>query len=120
MGNSVLLTAVLAGLGGMFGWGLAVLFAKKTIDAIGDTVTLVVAHIFGTGVVILVALCAVFVGRHPLRIPATLTEWGTLAFFGALQAVVYVLVYRGFSKGQVAVLNPVFSSFSGLTAVFSI
>jgi len=29
-----LLIAIIAGLGGMFGWGLADFFAKKTIDSI--------------------------------------------------------------------------------------
>jgi len=36
-----LLIAVLAGLGGMFGWGFADFFAKKTIDEIGSVASLV-------------------------------------------------------------------------------
>lgn len=117
--NSVLI-AVLAGLGGMFGWGFADLFAKKTIDAIGDTVTLVVAHVFGTATVVLVAVYAVFVNGHVFQVPSSPGEWGVLAFFGALQALVYLLMYRGFGKGQVAILSPIFSSFPGLTSLLSV
>ena len=40
-----LVLAGLAGLGGMMGWGLADFFAKKTIDEIGDVVSLVWAHV---------------------------------------------------------------------------
>ena len=34
--QSDLVIAVLAGFGGMLGWGFADFFAKKTIDEIGD------------------------------------------------------------------------------------
>ena len=34
--------------------------------------------------------------------------------------IVYWLVYEGFGKGQVSVLNPVFASFTGLVAIISI
>ena len=114
------LTAVLAGLGGMLGWGLADFFAKKTIDEIGDLPSLVLAHVCGTAAFIL--LVAVRAGIHPSAsvLPSAPSTWAGLAFFGALQAAVYLLVYRGFGKGQLAVLNPVFASFSGLTALLSI
>ncbi|MDB5189978.1 MAG: hypothetical protein JWN49_304 [Parcubacteria group bacterium] len=115
-----LLIAVLTGLGGMIGWGFADLFAKKTIDEIGDITTLVVAHFFGTAFVILVALYEVFGKHHSLVFPTGAWSWLGLAFFGALQGVVYLLVYIGFGKGQVTVLNPIFSSFSGFVALISI
>lgn len=111
--------AVVAGLGGMFGWGLADLFAKKTIDEIGDTPTLVWAHVLGTGLIIIALGAEALLGR-PVALPATAPGWLGLAGFGALQAAVYLLVYRGFGKGQVAVLAPVFASFSGLVALTSV
>jgi len=37
----------------MLGWGLADFFAKKTIDQIGDIVVLAWAHVFGTGVLVM-------------------------------------------------------------------
>lgn len=112
--------ALLAGLGGMIGWGLADLFAKKTIDEIGDVTSLVWAHIFGTIVFILFALYMILFRGQTLHVPHTVTAWTGLLFFGALQAAVYLLVYKGFGKGQVAVLNPLFASFSGIVAIGSI
>ena len=115
-----LLVATLAGLGGMLGWGFADFFAKKTIDQIGDVVTLVWGHIFGTLLVVLIALYLFIVDARPLAVPTHISVWAGLAFFGVLQAIVYLLVYRGFGKGQLALLNPIFASYSGVVAVFSI
>jgi drug/metabolite transporter (DMT)-like permease len=117
--HSELGIAVLTGLGGMVGWGLADLFAKKTIDEIGDIVTLVIAHIFGSLGIVVLALFACSAG-HVFVIPNGIDTWAGLAFFGVLQGIVYLLVYIGFGKGQVAVLNPLFASFSGLVVLFSI
>jgi len=111
--------AVIAGLGGMFGWGLADLFAKKTIDEIGDVTTLVWAHVLGTALIIIAFAFRAFAGAD-MALPATIGSWVGLAGFGLLQAAVYLLVYRGFGKGQVAVLAPVFASFSGLVALVSV
>ena len=117
--TSALLIAVLAGLGGMLGWGFADLFAKKTIDEVGDVATLTIAHLFG--ILGLTILFFVYIGTgHVFTFPVTLFPWAGLAFFGVLQAAVYLLVYNGFGKGQVAILNPLFSSFSGVVAVISI
>ncbi len=113
------LLAVLAGLGGMLGWGLADFFAKKTIDLIGDVQTLLLAHLFGAGAYLLVVAIRA-AASHSVSLPIDLPTWLGLAFFGTLQAAVYLLVYRGFGKGQLAVLNPIFASFSGLTALLSI
>ncbi len=115
-----LVIAIFGGLGAMLGWGLADFFAKKTIDEVGDIVSLVWAHIFGTSILVFVALFQAVVLKKPVTFPHALHAWGLLAFFGVLQAIVYLLVYKGFGKGQVAVLNPVFASFSGIVAVISI
>ncbi len=115
-----LIVAIIAGLGGMLGWGLADFFAKKVIDKVGDIVTLVWAHLFGTGILFLVIFYQSVLSKHSLQIPHGIHEWILLFFFGVLQAAVYLLVYKGFGKGQVAVLSPIFSSYSGFTAIFSI
>jgi len=114
------LIAVLAGLGGMLGWGLADLFAKKTIDQIGDTVTLAWAHVFGTIALIVFSLIRDISRNQPMVLFQSPREWGLLVFFGILQAAVYFFAYKGFGKGQVAILNPIFASFSGLVALISI
>ncbi len=115
-----LFIAILAGLGGMVGWGLADFFAKKTIDQIGDIASLAWAHIFGTLVLLVALLYKLFFLKQEIIIPDNQSTWGILLFFGVLQAMVYYFVYNGFSKGQVSLLSPVFSSFSGLTAILSI
>ena len=118
--DKTLLTAGLAGLGGMFGWGFADFFAKKTIDEIGDVTSLVLAHLFGTAGFLLIVLAHAVSKHAPVSLPPTVGGWTGVAFFGALQAAVYLLVYRGFGKGQLALLNPLFASFSGLAAVLSL
>lgn len=115
-----LLIAILAGLGGMLGWGLADFFAKKTIDQIGDIVTLAWGHVFGTIVLILMALFQFGVRGQEVAIPDNLSTWLFLIIFGIAQAVVYLLVYKGFAKGPVGILSAVFASFSGITAILSI
>lgn len=119
MGNE-LIVATMAGLGGMLGWGLADFFAKKTIDDIGDIVTLAWAHVFGS------AALAISFGYDFLvlnKFPDMnygLKTWSLLVFFGVVQAVIYLLLYNSFRKGYVSVLAPIFSSFSGFTAALSI
>src|SRR4051812_19318727 len=105
MSDTALAIAVLAGLGGMIGWGLADFFAKKTIDTIGDVTSLVWAHICGTALFAVIVAYQLLAG-HPVVLPQAPSEWVGLLFFGVLQGLVYLLVYRGFGKGQVAVLNP--------------
>jgi drug/metabolite transporter (DMT)-like permease len=119
MSNS-LTAALVAGLGGMLGWGFADFFAKKTIDKIGDLPSLVWAHLFGTGFFVIIALFIFLVTGNSIPMPDKPSIWLGLAFFGCLQMIVYWLVYRGFSKGQLAVLNPIFASYSGVVALISV
>lgn len=119
MHNSLFI-AVTAGLGGMFGWGAADFFAKKTIDNIGAIKSLVWAHAFGTSLFVILALGQALLLGHTVHIPTATTTWAGLAAFGILQMIVYWLVYEGFGKGQLAVLNPVFASYSGIVALASI
>ena len=114
-----LLIAILAGLGGMLGWGFADFFAKKTVDKIGSIASLVWAHAFGAFALAMFVWVRIFSGQK-LDIPTGLMSWNGLIFFGVLQAIVYLLVYQGFSKGKLAILNPIFASYSGLAALLSI
>lgn len=118
--SSELFIAVLGGLAGMLGWGLADFFAKKTIDEIGDVSTLALANIFGTlTFLVIIIFSFLYLGYTP-QFPNTGTQWLGVAFFGALQGAVYLFAYKGFGEGQIAVLNPVFASYSGLAALISI
>lgn len=117
---SELVIAILAGLGGMFGWGLADFFAKKTIDQVGDTVSLAWGHLFGTIVLFVMALYQFGLRGQTVSLPDSFLVWSGVIFFGILQATVYYFVYKSFGKGQVGLLSPVFASFSGFVAVVSI
>lgn len=118
--DSQLLIAIIAGLGGMLGWGLADFFAKKTIDELGDVMTLAWAGVFGTLAFFFAVLYEVFAHDVPVYIPQDPWTWLALIFFGSLQAAVYIFVYRGFAKGKVGLLSPVFASFAGIVAIVSI
>lgn len=118
--NHALLVAIVAGLSGMLGWGFADFFAKKTIDKVGDLTTLAWAHVSGATLLILLVLGKVIVYPGKSVMPKTLSEYGALVFFGILQALVYFLAYRAFSKGKLAILNPIFSSYSGLVVLISV
>ncbi len=118
--QSEFLLAVVSGLATMLGWGAADFFAKKTIDRIGDIVTLFWAHVFGTMLFALIVLVQTSLSSSVLAFPQDPKVFGGLAFFGALQAFVYLLVYQGFGKGKLAILNPVFASYSGIAALLSI
>jgi drug/metabolite transporter (DMT)-like permease len=117
--HSTLFIAVIAGLGGMIGWGTADFFAKTAIDRIGPITSLVWAHLFGTLIFCVVTLGALLTS-HSLRWPGSASSWLTLAALGILQMIVYWFAYQGFEKGKVSVMNPVFASYSGLVALFSI
>lgn len=104
----------------MLGWGLADFFAKKTIDQVGDVVSLAWGHIFGTIVLVAMILFQFEVYSKRPALPSDFQTWLLLMLFGVGQAAVYLLVYKGFAKGLVGVLSPVFASFSGLTAIASI
>ena len=116
--HTALATAVLAGLGGMIGWGSADFFAKKTIDKIGPLKSLVWGHASGSLILLTVMLLQGLTGSHITQ-PHGLA-WLGLIGFGVLQMLIYYLLYVGFEKGQVAVLNPVFASFTGLVALVAI
>ncbi len=105
--HNTLFIALLAGLGGMLGWGFADFFAKLTIDRIGELKSLVWAHAFGTSLFILIAVEQMTLQSKNFQMPAGVTAWIGLAAFGVLQTIVYWLVYIGFGKGLLAVLNPV-------------
>jgi drug/metabolite transporter (DMT)-like permease len=112
--HSTLFIALLAGFGGMFGWGIADFFAKKTIDEIGDLRTLFWQQLFGVAPLLLAFLV------HP-KIPH-LHHFDPLflLLFGIVEALSYLLLYVGFGKGQVSLLSPVFASYSVVVVILSV
>lgn len=118
--DSQLFIAIIAGVAGMLGWGLADFFAKKTIDKVGDLVTLAWAHVYGVVLVVSLVFARSYGEGKAISLPQQNTEFLALAFFGALQALVYYYAYKAFGKGKLAILNPVFSSYSGFVVLLSV
>jgi drug/metabolite transporter (DMT)-like permease len=111
--NGSLATAVLAGLGGMAGWGVADFLAKKTLDRVGEVTTLFWAQVVGV-----LPLLAIFAATH--NVP-TVHRFDTLwlVLLGIVSALSYLSLYAGFGKGPVSLLSPVFSAHAALVVVLS-
>jgi drug/metabolite transporter (DMT)-like permease len=118
--HNTLLVAILAGLGGMIGWGAADFFAKKTVDRVEPLKGLVWGHSFGTAIFAGLAAVQVLILGRSLTMPQDVAAWLGLIGFGVLQMVIYWLLYIGFKKGRLAVLNPIFASFTGIVALIAI
>ncbi|MDO8659355.1 MAG: DMT family transporter [Candidatus Parcubacteria bacterium] len=115
-----LLIALLAGFGGMLGWGFSEFATKKSVDKIGTISSLVWAHVFGTIILFSLLFSKLFIAHVPVIFPTDSSEWFGLLFFGTLQAIVYYFAYKGFEKGEVSILSPIFASFAGMVALLSV
>jgi drug/metabolite transporter (DMT)-like permease len=120
--NNTILIATIAGLCGMLGWGFGDFFAKKTIDVIGDMATLAWAHMVGVALLVWLSIAHYTSqsGSHAVLLPHHAKDVLAILFFGALQAMVYFFVYRAFAVGKLSLLNPVFSTYSGLVVLLSV
>lgn len=105
--------AILAGLGGMLGWGLADFFAKKTVDKIGDIKTLLWAQIFGTFPILVFFL----LNWEPINLSWNIL--GLLFLLAIADLSAYLLFYRGLQKGMLSILSPVFAAQSGVSVLVS-
>lgn len=107
-----LITALIGGLGGMLGWGFADFFAKKTIDQIGDVVTLFWGQLFG-----LIPLSLLFFfSRSPIP-HKIITYWPYVILLGAWTGLSYIPVYVAFKKGKVSLISPIQATYSVLVIV---
>jgi drug/metabolite transporter (DMT)-like permease len=111
--NHSLFIAILAGLGGMLGWGFSDFFAKKTIDKIGDVTTLFWGQLIG-----ILPLVGLFL-YHPIL--PTLKGQDPLfwALLGAFSGLTYIPTYIAFGKGKLSLLSPIFASYSAIVAFLS-
>ena len=108
---SGLTVAVLGGTGAMLGWGSADFFAKKTMDHVTELVTLFWGQLVGT---VALAVLVTWTGSPG---SFTVKGWLALAAFGLVSGGSYLLLYRGFARGQVSVLSPIFASYAGVAAL---
>jgi drug/metabolite transporter (DMT)-like permease len=112
--------AVAAGIGAMVGWGCADFLAKLGVDRIGSVPALVWAHLCGALLMVLAVAARDIIASHPVDLPSSPRTWVELTAFGAGQAAVYLLLYRGFERGRLSVLNPIFSTYAGIAALAAI
>ncbi len=114
---SPLAIAILAGLGGMFGWGLADFFAKKTIDRIGDITTLFWSQFIGIFPILFLFLL------NPV-VPAKIISPGSeslifLILLGVWSGISYIPTYTAFGKGNVSILSPIFATYAVIVSIAS-
>src|SRR4051794_14072126 len=110
---SGLSAAILGGAGAMLGWGTSDFFAKKTIDEIGDLATLFWGQLIG------VAALGIGVLAADATVSYSGGAWLALVGLGIVSGGSYLVLYRGFGKGQVSVLSPIFASYAGVTALLA-
>jgi len=108
-----LFIAVLAGLGGMVGWGIADFFAKKSIDNIGDVTTLFWGQLIG-----IVPLSILYL-LNPVSLELGGLSWLFLVLLGVWAGLSYIPTYVAFRKGKVSLLSPIFASYAVIVAIIS-
>lgn len=109
-----LLVAILAGLGGMLGWGFTDFFAKKTIDKIGDVTTLFWGQLFG-----LVPLSLLFFLVRPSIPQKILDFWPYVIVLGAWTGLAYIPVYIAFGKGKISLISSIQSTYAVIVILVS-
>jgi transporter family protein len=111
--HSTLFIAVLTGLIGMLGWGSADFFAKKTIDEVGDVVTLFWSQLVGIAPLLVLFLINPHAGHLNQFDPLF------LLLFGIFSALTYLPLYTAFGKGQISLISPIFAAYSVLVVILS-
>lgn len=105
--------AILAGVGGMVGWGMADFLAKGAVDELGDLPPLFWGQLVGTAALIAIAL----IGGGSLHLPAL--DWLKLIGFGIVSGLSYLLLYSGFERGPISLLSPIFAAYAGVVVLLS-
>lgn len=106
-------SAILAGLGGMLGWGLADFFAKKTVGKTSAIKAFLYSHIFG---LILLVIYLIF-NWGPVNLGPKIILF--LIAFGIGDLAAYTLFYRGLQKGMVSIIGPIVAMNSGIAVLVS-
>lgn len=111
--NTDILIAIIAGLGGMFGWGTADFIARYTIKTTGPNKSLF--WIQGLGIIPLLIFYAFYSNKTGHWVLNNIEIWQIL-IFGVFEAIGYSLFYKSLEVGKISIMSPVFASYS----VFSI
>lgn len=110
--NNILI-ALIGGLLAMFGYGISDFLAKKTIDKIGSFRTVLYVQIIGV-------FFLIFYIYYDRSLPLfTISNIGLILLFGALEAIVYLALYRSFELGKISIVSPIASSYVIVASVVS-
>jgi len=110
---STVVQSILAGLGGMFGWGLYDFFGGLFSKKIGNFKTFFWSQL--AGLVFSILLAVVF--RASLNIPTSTAILIPIA--SILYAVAYLLFFKGFELGNVSVISATMNLWAVFTMLFA-
>ena len=98
------LISILAGLGGMFGWGTSDFFANSASEKVGHTKAFFWSQLAGLG---LIALIILFFPPSFALSPMLL---GLSLLSGIAYALGYLMFYKGFEIGNISVVSAVINT----------
>jgi bacterial/archaeal transporter family protein len=110
---SVIIQSILAGLGGMFGWGLYDFFGGLFSKRIGNYKTFFWSQL--AGLVFAILLTVVFTIN--LNIPIGIV--GLILLASIFYAVAYLLFFRGFELGNVSIISATMNLWAVFTMLFA-
>lgn len=105
------LTSLLTGSGGMFGWGIADFIAGSVIAKIGDLKTFFWMQFFG-----LLANIAVGVFYLPNSLKFDFSFLPLVIVASIAYTVGYMLLYKAFAKGELSIVSPI----AATNAIFTV
>ncbi len=110
---SAVLQSILAGLGGMFGWGLYDFFGGLYSRQIGNFKTFFWSQLSG----LVFAILLTFVFAAQLSIPAGVAFM--IAVAAVIYAAAYLLFFRGFELGNVSIISATMNLYAVFTMIFA-
>lgn len=110
---STVLQSVLAGLGGMFGWGLYDFFGGLFSKSIGNFKTFFWSQLAGLVFVALLGVAFAINMNVPIRIAIL------IPVASVLYAVAYLLFFKGFELGNVSIISATMNLWAVFTMLFA-
>ena len=105
--------SILAGLGGMFGWGLYDFFGGLFSKSIGNFKTFFWSQLAGLVFVILLGVALAINLNIPIRIVVL------VPVASILYAVTYLLFFKGFELGNVSIISATMNLWAVFTMLFA-
>ncbi len=110
---TALLQSILAGLGGMFGWGIYDFFGGFFSKQIGNFKTIFWSQLAGLGF----AALLLFVFAINLQIPALILA--LLPIASIFYAAAYLLFFKGFELGKISIISAIMNLWAVFTMLFA-